>query len=215
VNKFFTIILLLTFIFIHKYTYSQDEYELDTLSRNDFIIYSAGGIGFYYLIHNDPQSDLKITASTIINFGVSYDITSRLNVAFELSKLNFPSNKDSLEEAKGSLTGLTFRYKTLKSKKTNIYLGLSTGTSNFKYFNYKTSTKVTASNIFLEPNIGFNHYWGKTVGFFIQTSYYYTNYNRIVNKENKPLKVIVNGKEENFTLAFSGLKLLIGLQFKF
>ena len=50
---------------------------------------------------------------------------------------------------------------------------------------------------------------------FIQSSYFYTKYNKIVNKENEPLRVTINGKQENFQIAFSGFKVQAGLLIKF
>lgn len=212
IRKLFTVYFL--FLFCHGLN-AQDYEEFDTLSRNDFVIHASGGFGFYHLIHNDSNSETRITASRIGNIGVSYFLSNRIIVGFSFSRLTFAANKDSAESARTNLTAISLKYLTLSSKKSNIYIGITGGTSTFKFKNIKTNTNVTAGSLFLEPNIGFTHYWGKHVGIFVQSSYFYTKYDKIVNKENEPLRVTVNGKQEIFWLAFSGIKIQTGLLLKF
>ena len=88
---------------------TQDYEEFDTLSRNDFVIHTSGGLGFYYLIHNDPNSENKITASTILNLGASYFIAQNISLGFSFSRLTFPSDKDSAQSAKTNLTALSLK----------------------------------------------------------------------------------------------------------
>ncbi len=195
--------------------YSQEYEEFDTLSRNDFIIHTGIGLGLYHLNHNDPNSENYLAASKIMSIGASYFIANKINVGFGFSRLNFANNPDSAESARTSLMGLSVRYQTLKSHKTNIYVGFTAGTSSFKYKNLKTNSNVTAGSLFIEPSVGFTHFWGKVVGMYIQVSYFYTKYNKIVNKDNEPLRVTINGKQENFWLALSGMNLSTGILLKF
>ncbi len=198
-----------------NYSFTQEYQEFDTLSRNDFIIHGGVGLGLCAFKHNDPNSEALLTTSRIIDLGASYFIAEKIYIGFTYNRLAFANNLDSSESARCNLLGLTIRYQTLKGAKTNIYVGLTTGTSSFKYKDLTTNTYATAGSIFLEPNIGFTHFWGKRIGMFIQSSYFYTKYNKIVNKDNEPLRVIINGKKENLWLSFSGMKLQSGLLFKF
>ncbi|MCX7862956.1 MAG: hypothetical protein N2449_08170 [Bacteroidales bacterium] len=212
-QKLFILFLLLT---VSKTaSVAQDYEEFDTLSRNDFVIHAGGGLGIYHLYHNDPNSETTLTAAKIFDIGASYFIANKINAGFVFNRLKYPTNQDSAQNANSSIVGLCIRYYTLNSKKTNIYIGINLGTTTFKFTNLKTNTKVTSGSLFLEPIIGFSHYWGKHIGVFIQSSYYYTKYDKIVNKDNEPIKVTVNGKKEVFWLAFSGMVLKTGILLKF
>ncbi len=214
-NKIIKIFLIILLLIIKSSLFGQDYEEFDTLSRNDFVINVSGGLGFYHLTHNDPKSDNLITVSTIANVGVSYFIANNIDLGFCFTRLSFPSNKDSAQSARTNLTSLSLRIYTLRSKKSNIYIGIKSGTSKFKFKNINTNTFVSTANVFIEPNIGFTHYWGKLIGMFLQSSFYYTKYDKIVNKENEPFRVTINGNQENFRLTFSGIKLQAGLLVKF
>lgn len=207
---------LFIFLLLFAVNLTAQEYEeFDTLSRNDFVIHASGGYGIYHLKHNDPNSQTTLIAGTIIGVGASYFIAQKINVGFTFNRLKYPTNQDSAQNSFSNLVGLSIRYFTLYHKKTNIYIGATLGTSTFKFTNLKTNTKVTSGSLFFEPTIGFTHYWGKHIGIFIQSSYYYTRYDKIVNKDNEPLQVSINGKKENFRIAFSGMTLKTGLLFKF
>lgn len=209
-----TVLVFLLLLAVNQLT-AQEYEEFDTLSRNDFVIHASGGLGIYHLKHNDPNSQTTLTAATIIDAGASYFIAQKINVGFTFNRLKYPTNQDSAQNSFSNLVGLSVRYFTLNHKKTNIYIGSTIGTTTFKFTNLKTNTKVTSGSLFIEPIVGFTHYWGKHIGIFIQSSYYYTRYDKIVNKDNEPLQVTINGKKENFWIAFSGMTLKTGLLLKF
>ncbi len=208
-------VFILLLLLAVNYLTAQEYEEFDTLSRNDFVIHTSGGLGIYHLKHNDPNSQTTLTAATIIDFGASYFIAKKINVGFTFNRLKYPSNQDSAQNSFSNLVGLSIRYFTINHTKTNIYIGATIGTTTFKFTNLKTNTKVTSGSLFIEPIVGYTHYWGKHIGIFIQSSYYYTRYNKIVNKDNEPLQISIYGKKENFWIAFSGMTLKTGLLLKF
>lgn len=183
--------------------------------RNDFQIFGGAGFGIYSLKDNDNNSNNSITATGIYTIGAFYSISNNFYFGIGYDRLGFATNQDSAQSAHVKNVGLLLKYNAHKTEKSTIYFNLNLGTTSFKYLDNKTNTNFNASSLFIEPGIGFNHFWKNHLGYFLNASYYYTRYNKIVNKDNHPLKIINNGFEEQLWIALSGMHLKIGLIYKF
>jgi len=214
----FLIGLILMSIFFVLPVFSQDqeiEDESDLSTRNEFQIYGGIGFGLYSLNDNDSESDKFITATGIYSLGVYYSVSNRFYVGIGYERLGFATNQDSVTTAFVQNIAILTKYNAHSTEKSAIHFNLSIGTTRFKYFDQKTSTNINASSIFIEPGLGYTHFWGQHLGYYLNTSYYYTRYNKLVNKDNQSLKVINNGLEEQFWISLNGVHLKIGLIYKF
>ncbi len=203
-------------VFYPVFPQEEDNYDDTTssFSRNEFQIYGGGGFGIYSMLHNDSKSDESITATGIYVLGAYYSLSPKFLIGINIDRLGFATNKDSAQSARATNVGLIAKYNVLRSDKNNIFFNLSLGTSQFKYYDKNSGSNVNAASIYLEPGIGFNHYWGDHFGYFLNAAYFYTRYNKIVNKDNHALTVINNGVER-FWLALSGMHLKLGFIYKF
>ncbi|NSW45498.1 MAG: hypothetical protein HPY79_06775 [Bacteroidales bacterium] len=216
--RFLFSLILMSLIFVLP-IFSQEqeigEEEFDLSTRNEFQIYGGVGLGIYSLNDNDSKSDKFITATGIYSLGVYYSVSNRFYVGIGYERLGFATNQDSANTAFVKNLAILTKYNAHCTEKSAIHFNLSLGTTRFKYFDQKTSTNINASSIFIEPGLGYTHFWGQHLGYYLNTSYYFTRYNKLVNKDNQPLKVNNNGFEEQFWISLNGAHLKIGLIYKF
>lgn len=214
-KKFFCLLILSSFIALSLFSQENEDENTVPETRNEFQLFGGTGFGIYSLKNNDKSSDKSITATGIYTLGAYYSISNRFYFGVAYDRLGFATNRDSAQSAHVKNVSLIFKYSIHSTEKSSIHFNLNTGTTSFKYLDNKTNTNVTASSLFIEPGVGFDHFWGKHIGYFLNTSYYFSRYNKIVNKDNNPLKVINDGFEEQLWIALSGMHLKIGLLYKF
>jgi len=216
--RFFIILILMSCLFVLPiFAQEQEEEEegLDLSTRNEFQLFGGVGFGIYSLNDNDTKTEKFITATGIYSLGIYYSVSNHFYVGIGYDRLGFATNQDSAKTAFVKNLAILTKYNAHSSEKSAIHFTLSLGTTRFKYFDLKTSTNINASSIFVEPGIGYSHFWGQHVGYFLNASYYFTKYNKLVNKDNKPLKVTNNGIEEQFWISLSGAHIKLGLVYKF
>ncbi|MGQ9847711.1 MAG: hypothetical protein ACUVQP_09485 [Bacteroidales bacterium] len=197
--------------------FSQEIEDENTVpeSRNDFQIYGGAGFGIYSLKSNESKANNSLTTTSIYTIGAFYSINNNFYFGISYNRLSFATNQDSTQSAHVNNLGLLLKYNVQKTEKSSIHFNLNLGTTSLKYLDNKINANVNASSLFLEPGIGFDHFWGNHLGYFLNASYYYTRYNKIVNKDNHPLKIINNGFEEQLWIALMGMHLKLGLIYKF
>jgi len=119
---------------------------------------------------------------------------------------------DSSNKAHSVNVGLNAQYLFVNKKKNVIYFDFLGGYSNFKYIDNGSKNWVTSNGLTIQPGIGFKHYFGKTLGFYLQSNYAFYSYKKIVADNGKILKT---SKPEDYKIKLSGLNVKIGLMFKF
>lgn len=206
-------------MFVFYPAFAQEEYDYEdstsNFSRNEFQVYGGGGFGIYSVIHNDTKNDKSITTTKFYVLGAYYALSTKFFIGINIDRLGFAVNEDSIQSTRATNVGIITKYYLLNSEKNNLFFNLSIGTSQFKYYNKSSNSNLNAASIYLEPAIGFNHFWNNHLGYLFKATYFYTKYYKIVNKDNHPLTVINNGVEENFWLALSGMHLKFGFIYKF
>lgn len=212
-NLFFKVILLSIIIFFNIHASSQETEEEDSLYRNEFIVSGGIGFGIYSIKTNNPEDDKLTTAAGIYHLGIHYKLNQNINIGFVYNRSGFASNQDSTSRLNGYNLGLSIQYELLKNDKNSIFVGALSGTSNLKFIDHKTNSKITSSSIFIEPTMGYYHYWGK-LGYFISMSYYHVTYSKLVNKDNEPLTFSKNNENNNYHLYLKGAHLKFGLLFR-
>ncbi len=215
----FIFISFFSFFFLFSLKGNAQEYD-DTLfsySRNSFELKAGTGFGWYAMKNNDPDNNASIAVTGLLQLEGSYYLSRKFNAGIMFERVGFLTNKDSTQKQANTFNmGLSLKYFLKAKEKSSIFLNLTLGTSSFKYKENSTSLKVSASSYFLEPGIGFIHYWSKNTGIYIVSSYYFTKYSKIVNKDNSPLTVINNnGGKENYWISMSGIHFNIGFVYKF
>lgn len=214
-KKYFCFIFISISIVLPLFSQEIEDENTVPETRNDIQIFGGAGFGVYYLKNNDSKSNNSISATGIYTIGAFYSISNNFYFGIGYDRLGFATNQDSAQTAHVKNIGLLLKYNINRNEKSSIHFNLNLGTTSLKYLDNKTNTNVNASSLFIEPGIGFDHFWGNHWGFFLNASYYYTRYNKIVNKDNHPLKIINNGFEEQLWIALSGMHLKIGLIYKF
>ncbi|GAB4454293.1 MAG: hypothetical protein Fur0028_09770 [Bacteroidales bacterium] len=214
-KKVFCLFILSTFIVIPIFSQETEDENTVPETRNDFQLYGGAGFGIYSMKNNDKSNNNFLTATGIYSLGAYYSISNKFYFGIGFDRLGFATNRDSAQSANVKNLALLLKYNIRNSEKSSIHFNAAIGTTAFKYLDNKTNTNVTASSLFIEPGIGYDHFWGKHFGYFINTSYYYTRYTKIVNKDNNPLTVINNGFEEQLWISLSGMHLKIGFMYKF
>jgi len=184
------------------------------VKKGNVEITAGTGFGIYGASDNESNNDTSQSDSTavaaLLDVSLKYSITNKLCLGFMLERNGFAH--DSSNKAHSVNVGLNTQYLFVNKKKNVIYFDFLGGYSNFKYIDNGSKNWVTSNGLTIQPGIGFKHYFGKTLGFYLQSNYAFYSYKKIVADNGEILK---NSKSEDYNLRLSGLNVKIGLMFKF
>lgn len=177
--------------------------------------FSGGtGFGIYGASDNETNNDTAKNNNTavagLLDFSFKYAIFKKLNLGFIIERNGFAH--DSSNKAHSINVGLDVQYLFVNKDKNVIYLDFAGGYSNFKYIDKGSQNWVTSNGLNLQPGIGFKHYFGKTLGFYLQSNYAFYSYDKLVDSNGNVLKT---SNSNDYLIKLSGLNIKIGLSIKF
>lgn len=203
------IISIITVIIIPFISFSQ------AIEQGNFEFSIGTGLGIYETSDNDTTNKNSTAVAGILNMSCQFAIANRLSIGIVFDRNGYAQEKDSLNKAHSLNALINAQLRIVNALKTIIYLNLSGGYTNFKYIEGQHNLWVSGGGFILQPGIGFKHYFGKTVGFYIQSDYTTFNYKQLKDSENTILKIGPANNLQDFQLKLSGLNIRTGLTFKF
>lgn len=184
------------------------------VKKGNIEITSGTGFGIYGASDNESDNDTSQNNSTavaaILDVSLKYSIIDKLCLGFMLERNGFVH--DSSNKAHSINIGINAQYLFLNKEKNVIYFDFLGGYSNFKYIDKGSKNWITSNGLNIQPGIGFKHYFGKILGFYLQSNYSFYSYNKLTSDNGEILKT---SKSENYNIRLSGLNVKIGLTFKF
>ena len=201
-------ILLLFVSLMPLFIYSQ------AIQKGNIEFTGGTGFGIYGASDNESNNDTVKNNNTavagLLDVSFKYTISNKFNLGFIIERNGFAH--DSSNKAHSINVGLVAQYLFVNKDKNVIYLDFVGGYSNFKYVDKGSKNWVTSNGLNIQPGIGFKHYFGKTLGFYLQSNYAFYSYNKIVDSNGNVLKT---SNSTDYLIKLSGLNIKIGLSIKF
>lgn len=201
-------LLLLFVIIIPILTFAQ------AIKKGNIEISAGTGFGIYGTSDNESNNDTaknnNTAAAGLLNVSCKYAISEKFSLGFILERNGFAH--DSSNKAHSLNVGLNAQYLFVNKDKNIIYFDFVGGYSNFKYVDESSKNWVTSNGLNLQPGIGFKHYFGENLGFYLQSNYAFYSYKKLVGDNGEILKT---SKSEDYNIKLSGLNVKVGLLIKF
>lgn len=185
------------------------------VEQGDFEFSVGTGLGIYETTDNDTSNNNSTAVAGILNLSCQFAIANRLSIGIVFDRNGYAQNKDSADKAHSLNALINAQLRVVNALKTIIYINLSGGYTNFKYIEGTNNLWVSGGGFILQPGIGFKHYFGKTLGIYIQSDYTTFDYKQLKDSEDNILKIGPANNLKDFQLKLSGLNLRAGLTFKF
>jgi len=183
------------------------------IKNSNIEINTGTGFGIYSVKDNDPINDTSknnTAAAALLQLSFKYYVINNLGLGIDVERNGFAH--DSSDKAHSLNLGLIAQYLILNKEKNVIYFDLLFGYSNFKYINNADKNWVTSSGVDIQPGVGFKHFFGKKIGYFLQSNYSLYKYGKIVDSKNNTLKT---SDSKDYKISISGLNVKVGLIIKF
>ncbi len=180
-------------------------------------ITAGGGIGLYGANSNDIEDTLSgvNAGSGLIELNVNYSIMDRLAVGVNFERNGFITEVDSVNsQTYGNSLNyrLDLTYRLTNSEKNSLYVRTLLGMSSFKFGDNSNSTYVKSTGFCYEFDLGVQHHFGETVGFFFNAGWAGYNYNELTDQDG--VVVETSNNSAPFRVSFSGVNTRLGLLFR-
>lgn len=185
------------------------------IQKNNLEINVGTGLGIYGTSDNDTSNENGAAVAALLNISCQYAISNKFSIGLELDRNGFAHDKDSANKAHSLSALINGQFRLLNKEKTSIFINLSGGYSNFKFIDTQKDVWVAGGGFTIQPGIGFKHYFGKTIGFYIQSEYAIYNYKKLTDADGNVLKTGPFNDQKDYQIKLSGLNLKIGLDIKF
>ncbi len=133
--------------------------------------YLGIGSGLYKTVGNGNVNNSGAALTTTNFLGFDYNVNKQISFGLELVNQNFLYEDSSrIDIVKSGMLGLNLKYHFLNKEKSSAYIGTSVGGFNFELFLVDSinNAQLLADGIYNTLYLGYNKYFGKVFGVYIQ-----------------------------------------------
>lgn len=172
-------------IFIVTYT----NVESQILTKGDVDISLGVGFGIYTFTTNDYEDNSTAALPGLVNINAAYQLSDKFALGITFERNGFVTDPDSNIRATSLNFGLTAGYNIVNSEKNVLQPFLVVGSSNFRFDNYNNQDYVKSNGTQVQLGLSWKHFFGETIGMFLNFSIPYYSYNEFVNSNGDTYEV--------------------------
>lgn len=159
------------------------------LSKGDIDISLGVGFGIYTFTTNDYEDNSSAAVPGLLNVSAAYQISDKFALGIAFERNGFVTDADSNVKATSLNFGITAGYNIINSEKNVLQPFLVVGSSNFRFENFNNQDYVKSNGTQVQLGLSWKHFFGETVGMFLNFSIPYYSYNQFVNSNGDTYEV--------------------------
>jgi len=211
------IIVLASLLLIISNTFSQ------ALQKGNLDVRVGAGFGIYTFTSNDYEDNTTNALPGLFNLGLAYQISDAFSLGLDYERNGFVTDPDSNNKAISQNVGITAGYNFVNGEKNVLLAFFQLGYSSLRIDDFNESEYVTTRGSQIQLGAAWKHYFGETLGMFINFSIPFYSYNEFKNSKGDVYEVSrvtsVNGiptiESKVFQAKMTGVNFRAGLAFKF